>query len=155
MFDGKLPNPGDSDLIIQELVGRPIRRGRTNHPRGEQSAVSLDDLGQLAERLIKSRALQATAFPDLTPGDAGWTILLDLYVSHLNGSNVTVSSACVASGGPSTTALRHIAALEAAGFVCRHRDTLDRRRIYLQLTEDAFDKISKHLITLGQIWDYW
>ncbi len=70
-------------------------------------------------------------------GEPAWDILLDLLVAHQSGKPISVSSACIAADVPSSTALRYITRLEARGLVRRHRDTLDGRRHYLELTDRA------------------
>jgi DNA-binding MarR family transcriptional regulator len=62
-----------------------------------------------------------------------WRMLLDLCV---NGP-ASVTSLCLASGAPPTTALRHLGELEADGFVARSDDPRDARRHYLDLTGKA------------------
>lgn len=76
--------------------------------------------------------------------DPAWDILLDLYRASLNQKNISISSACIASAVPPTTALRHIKGLEDAGLVHRVPDKRDHRRIYLALTDKA-----------GQAMDRW
>ena len=62
-----------------------------------------------------------------------WRILLDLAV---NGS-CRIQSACVGSGWPETTALRHIVALERKGLVWRVAAADDRRGAFINLTTTA------------------
>lgn len=69
--------------------------------------------------------------------DPAWDILLDLYAAHLEGRSVSVSSACIASMVPPTTALRWITVLEKRGLVLRANDDLDARRRHLFLTDKA------------------
>lgn len=79
--------------------------------------------------------------PEPLFGDATAYVLLDLYASELEGKSVAVNSACIASNGPSTTALRHIGTLVAAGHLIRSSDPTDARRIYLQLAPGMREKI--------------
>ena len=51
------------------------------------------------------------------------------------GKHVSVSAICISSGAPQSTALRKLAALEAAGLVRRYLHGTDRRRVCLSLTE--------------------
>lgn len=68
---------------------------------------------------------------------AGWRILLDLLAQEEAGRPVSVSSACLASGAPPTTGLRHIEGLEMLGYVQRDFETPDRRCTYLALTDEG------------------
>lgn len=62
-------------------------------------------------------------------------MLLDIYASELAGQPTSVSSACIASNVPATTALRFIRTLTANGVIVRKSDPLDARRVYIELTD--------------------
>lgn len=78
--------------------------------------------------------------PDLF-SDPAWDMLLDLFLARDTGQRVAVSSLCVASGIPTTTALRWIRLLEAQGLLLRERDREDGRRSFVDLTPLARDKV--------------
>lgn len=84
---------------------------------------------ELKRRASRSRYLPADLF-----GEGGWAILLDLFVSEQKGRPVSVSSACIASQVPATTALRYIAALIEYELVERTDNPADRRVRLLSLT---------------------
>jgi hypothetical protein len=65
--------------------------------------------------------------------DPAWDMLLDLYIAQYEKRTVSISSACIASHVPSTTALRWITALEGDGWLVRADDPKDGRRVYLTL----------------------
>jgi DNA-binding MarR family transcriptional regulator len=67
-------------------------------------------------------------------GEPAWDILLDLYASEVEGRQVSISSACVASSVPATTALRWLNTLADSGLVARAPDGSDARRSNLELT---------------------
>lgn len=67
--------------------------------------------------------------------EPGWDILLDLYIMAARGKRVAISSACIASNVPATTALRWLAILEGESLIGRASDDADQRRIYVELTE--------------------
>lgn len=77
--------------------------------------------------------------------DPAWNILLDLYISERKGTMVSVSSMCIASKVPSTTALRWLTMIEKRGLIARRPDDYDRRRSFLYLTEDGRKKIETTL----------
>lgn len=89
--------------------------------------------------LYRRRRARAKFFPELTNmfGEAGWDVLLDLFIADLEGRRVSVSSACIAADVPPTTALRWIDALEDRATILREPDPADRRRTYLTLSPDA------------------
>jgi DNA-binding MarR family transcriptional regulator len=77
--------------------------------------------------------------------DPAWNILLDLYISERKGLMVSVSSMCIASKVPSTTALRWLTLIEKRGLIGRRPDDYDRRRSFLFLTDEGRKKIEATL----------
>lgn len=67
--------------------------------------------------------------------DPAWDILIDLFIASEEGQQISVSSACIASGVPASTALRWIKILEDTGHIARHQDPSDARRIFISLSE--------------------
>ncbi|MFA5965311.1 MAG: hypothetical protein WC804_14945 [Sphingomonas sp.] len=66
--------------------------------------------------------------------DPAWDILLDLFVHGEEHQLVSVSSACVASTAPLSTALRCLKAMERAGLIVFERDPFDKRRRFVALS---------------------
>lgn len=66
-------------------------------------------------------------------GDPAWEMLLDLLLAKIEGRLVAVSSACIASGAPMSTALRLVRRLVAEDVLCRLPDKHDRRRHFLAI----------------------
>ena len=69
--------------------------------------------------------------------DPAWDMLLDLYLSRLEGRRVAVSSLCIAASVPSTTALRWIKTMCDHGLFVRSADPEDGRRFFIHLSEEA------------------
>ncbi len=69
-------------------------------------------------------------------GDPAWEILLDLLLAKLENRTVSVSSACIASGAPTTTALRLINRLIDENILYRVQDERDGRRNFLGIHAD-------------------
>ena len=86
---------------------------------------------------IAARRLRDKTFPFDLSGDVYWTILLDMYLAHLEQRNDSISSVGIASGAPSTTALRHIRQLTDRGLIERYADPDDGRRVLIRLTTEA------------------
>lgn len=61
----------------------------------------------------------------------------------LDGAQVSVSSLCIASAVPPTTALRWIRTLTDKGFVHRQADPHDGRRVFIALTEETADALTR------------
>lgn len=84
---------------------------------------------------LDARRARARFLPIDLFGEPAWDLLLDLFIAGEEGKGVSITSACIASGVPSTTALRWIGVLEERGLIARVPDPEDGRRIYVSLTE--------------------
>lgn len=92
---------------------------------------------ELGKEMLRMRRERETLFGKDIFADPSWDILLDLFVSELQGVKVTISSACIAASAPQTTGLRHLKTLEARGLIRRVDDLHDKRRAYVALTDPA------------------
>lgn len=98
-----------------------------------------------AERLINERRIRSKYMPDDMLGEPSFDMLLDLYVASKHLEDVSVSSLCLASRVPTTTALRHIDLMERSDWVRRERDPTDGRRCFVRLTANAQAKFADWL----------
>lgn len=92
---------------------------------------------------IKARAARGQVFDTDLFRDPAWDMLLDLYDAHAQGRVTSVSSLCIAAQVPATTGLRYIAAMEKEGFVTRHRDETDHRRVLIEPSAAALEGVDK------------
>jgi len=72
-------------------------------------------------------------------GEPAWDILLDLFIAAKERRRVSVTSACIGSAVPSTTALRWISILERQGLLTREADPGDARRVYVRLSPRGYE----------------
>lgn len=91
----------------------------------------------LVRRLIRLRRDRDRHFPAEIFADPAWDMLLDLTAARLEQMDVPVSSLCVASAVPTTTALRWIRSLIEAGLLVRRTDPIDARRAFITLSDQA------------------
>jgi DNA-binding MarR family transcriptional regulator len=77
-------------------------------------------------------------------------MLLDLTAARAEHSRVSVTSLCIASGVPPTTAMRWIGQMVEAGLFERVEDDSDRRRAFIALTEKAADAMARYFAELGR-----
>ncbi|MBB6122437.1 winged helix DNA-binding protein [Sphingobium subterraneum] len=78
-------------------------------------------------------------------GEPAWDMMLDLFTARGRGERISVSSLCVAASVPATTALRWISLLTERGIVVRDDDPADRRRVFIDLTPEAFVRMKVFL----------
>ncbi|MBS0502680.1 MAG: MarR family transcriptional regulator [Proteobacteria bacterium] len=116
------------------------------------AAVSDAPLDANAVRgLIRVRRLRDQFFSKELFADPAWDMLLDLLAARLERSRVAVSSLCIAAAVPATTALRWIRTLTEHGLFVRSADPEDGRRIFIELSDAAYDSMTAYFQTLQQV----
>lgn len=127
-----------------ENLAMPSERPEGEGADGEFGSVLPEDHPywlELARRTYADRRRRDKLFGAGLFGEPAWDILLDLFIAAKEGKRVSVTSACIGSTVPATTALRWIAVLEANGCVVRENDPKDARRAFLHLTASAYAKM--------------
>jgi DNA-binding MarR family transcriptional regulator len=104
---------------------------------------------RLIRRIIRHRQLRARFFEGDLFADPAWDILLDLAAARAEHRRVSVTSLCIASGVPPTTALRWIGQMVEAGLLERVEDEADRRRAFIALADKAADAMARYFAELG------
>ncbi len=104
---------------------------------------------RLVRRIIRQRQLRARFFDGDLFGDPAWDMLLDLTAARAEHARVSVTSLCIASGVPPTTALRWIGQMSEAGLLERIEDETDRRRAFITLTDKAADSMARYFAEIG------
>lgn len=89
---------------------------------------------EAARKEMNRRRSRQAIEDEIEIGDAGWDILLDLYVMEAFERKVSISSASLVAAIPATTGLRYVERLVKGGFAYREEDQSDARRTYLRLT---------------------
>lgn len=135
-----------SDLA--ETISR-LNDGDGTAPTNDRSAEPSQITPAHLHQMLAARRARSRFFPDALFADPAWDILLDLLNSRLTQRRVSISSVCVASNVPPTTALRWIKLLENDGLVSRRADPFDGRRFYIELTEKAEASLSRYFASVG------
>lgn len=99
---------------------------------------------RLVRRIIARRQARARFFDRALFADPAWDILLDLAAARAEHARVSVTSLCIASGVPPTTALRWIGQMTEAGLLRRVEDDTDRRRVFVALTDGAAEAMARY-----------
>jgi len=118
---------GRIDNLLHQLVER--------HP----ARLSVQQAAVLAH---ESRRKRKAFFGPREITDGAWDILLDLFVAQFEKRKVTISSACVAAGVPSTTGMRYITHLESIGLLTRSRYPSYARVTFIQISDLGIDKLT-------------
>jgi DNA-binding MarR family transcriptional regulator len=76
-------------------------------------------------------------------------MLLDLTAARSEHRRVSVTSLCIASGVPPTTALRWIGQMVEQGQFVRVGDQADRRRAFIELSDRCADAMARYFAEIG------
>ena len=100
---------------------------------------------KFCKTIIKMRIERAKYFParDLF-GEPGWDMLLDAVVARITNKPVSITSICIASQVPPTTALRWINILIEQNFVTRTNDPTDKRRSLVWASDKSVSLLLKY-----------
>ncbi len=111
----------------------------------EPTSISDDELLKTARSLSFIWNSRKSFVDESLLADPGWVILLTLKITELTNDKIQISSLCIDSGAPATTALRWIKLLESKSLVKIEPDLHDRRRRYVALTKEASDQMGRYL----------
>jgi DNA-binding MarR family transcriptional regulator len=115
-------------------------------PDSAESSASNDAAFLAAAREeYANRDARFQVLPREILAEPAWDMLLDLYINGALNRRVSVTSACIASRVPPTTALRWLCVLERLDLVEREPDPTDSRRSWVVLTALARQKM-EHLM---------
>ncbi len=147
MTEAKL---NERDAAPEQACGRRAQarsRKRSDSYRVDTSNPVSPGLIARAESLYRERRRRDLELNETRElfGEPSWDILLDLFIARGRARPVSVSSACIASSTPQSTALRYVGVLEKVGLVQRAKDPRDARRQYLELTDLGLSKMTAYL----------
>lgn len=155
---------------LEALSGTPVEADVLGSDRVAASAFSFDAEGvrdcatqrlarsgrraalpdpRLVRRVIRQRQLRARFFDGELFADPAWDMLLDLTAARAEHKRVSVTSLCIASAVPPTTALRWISQMTDAGIFCRAEDSSDRRRAFICLSDKSAEAMAHYFAEVG------
>jgi len=106
----------------------------------------------VAQKMYSERTARNRFFPGMLFGEAAWDMLLDLYIAEKRNRLISITSACIASNVPPTTALRWITILEREGLVVRRADQRDGRRNFVQISERGYALMTAYFVEIQPQW---
>lgn len=119
------------DAVSDGLIG--YRAGPSLAPSPKPVVVRADDI----RNIVRLRRRRDRLFAGDLFADPAWDMMLDLMIARIERLRVAVSSLCIAAAVPATTALRWIKTLTETGIFVRVDDPTDRRRVFIELSDDA------------------
>ena len=123
---------GSADAVSDGLIG--YRAGPSAAGKMRDAApVRAEDV----RTMIRMRRQRDALFAAELFADPAWDMMLDLLAARIERIRVAVSSLCIASAVPPTTALRWIKTLTDMGIFRRIADPTDGRRVFIELSDEA------------------
>lgn len=113
------------------------------------STIYVGELVNRARQFVELRRARASFLPKELMGEPVWDMLLDLFIAACESKRISVSSACIASGVPPSTALRYLVKMEKHGLIVRSEDDTDGRRIYVAISPIAREAIGEWLHSIA------
>lgn len=127
-----------------------VKESETAHEEGSRRFKrSPQILFDLASSKYRIRRLRERYFQGGIFGEPAWDILLELFANHAKGSQISVTSLCIAANVPTTTALRYISLLEDRGLVTRSKAGHDRRVSFVKLSEHGHEAMTSYLMHIS------
>lgn len=136
-FLEKPVNPDHVVRIIRSL--REERRAEDR--RSRQPLGSMEEIA-LLKIAINAASNRHVVARDMAEG--AWLILIEAAVYHMQEQPLFVTSACIASGAPISSAVRYINDLEENGYLRRMPDPADGRRTSIVITERGLELVESY-----------
>lgn len=133
-----------AQLVVEPELSPSATLGQPANDRAD-AEVAIETV----HSVIEARRLRGQFFDDKLFADPAWDMLLDLYEAELAQRRVTVTSLCAAAAVPATTAVRWITVMTDAGLFTRRADSLDGRRVFVELTPAASEGMRRYFSQLG------
>ncbi len=95
---------------------------------------------------------RSKALGGIVKTDATWNMLAELLRARITRRRISVTSLCLASRGPVTSALRRLDQLLADGLVTYTLDPQDRRRKYIELTAEGANRMQAAVRGVAERW---
>jgi DNA-binding MarR family transcriptional regulator len=120
-------------------------RGDTAHiqPSPSDTEITLPS-PRFIRQIIRQRQARGRFFDPHLFGDPAWDMLLDLSAAHGERHPVSVTSLCIASGVPATTALRWVKQMVEMDLFERTQDSSDKRRAFIGLSDKAINAMARY-----------
>lgn len=112
---------------------------------GFSGAPAIPITAKMLQGILKARSSRNLYFSAELFSDPAWDMLLDLFLAKMKDEKIVVSSLCVGSGVPISTAHRRLNVLEKKGLILRTRDQKDTRRVFVELTLEGERKMRLYL----------
>lgn len=108
---------------------------------------------RVCQLLIAERELVGQIFGFAVCPAPTWDILLDLYSAQCDGTDIYLSSLCIAAHIPLSSAHRKVQELVDEGWLQRFSDASDGRRVTVRLSGTIMERMTALLDTMVHLID--
>lgn len=146
-----LSGPLDDETVVKASAFSFDGEGLRDPARQKQTRKTRPALPdpRLVRKIIRQRQMRGRFFQSELFADPAWDMLLDLTAARVEHKRVSVTSLCLASGVPPTTALRWISQMTELGLFSRAEDDTDRRRAFITISDKACDAMAHFFAAIG------
>jgi hypothetical protein len=134
---------------LAHLAVPPEVAAKSRRPSPANDVPERDIPAEMVRYVIQSRRLRNRFFDKELFADPAWDMMLDLFYAEIAQLRVSVSSLCIASAVPPTTALRYIKTMTDADLFRRRPDRHDARRVFVELTPLASEGMRCYFNEIG------
>ena len=149
--------PDRLDILLQELrfltrqIEVELRQKRSTAGSSLDAYVLSQSPSAYAAREYRRRRLRAHAFKCFSfDREPAWDMLLDLMATSTSDRALRVTSVCIASHTPPTTALRHLALLSEHQLVTIQDDERDGRARSVRLSAKGHAAVDRYFSLLDE-----
>lgn len=125
------------NALINELLAAPAEEAAAD------GIPTTDELVATAKACIRARRRRQDLFPGIQVADPAWDLMLELFITDAEGRRISVTGLGLGANVPGATVLRWLAMFQEAGLIMREPDAMDRRRIWVHLTEAGRERIAR------------
>lgn len=105
----------------------------------------------MAKRLLGSREMRARIGAACDLSEAGWQMLLDLFIAEQLGHKVSITDLALTAQVPKSTGLRIAGQLVDDGLAIREADPADKRRQWMRLADQTRAQIDEYLVDAARL----
>jgi Winged helix DNA-binding domain len=143
-------SPNEEQFLLSKRKESSDQESYGQVPAKRSTRTPLPD-PRLIRRIIRNRQLRGRFLHVDLFADPAWDMLLDLTAARAEHKRVSVTSLCIASCVPPTTALRWVGLMTEMGLLDRVEDDSDRRRSFVALSDKAADAMARYFAELGRL----
>lgn len=102
-------------------------------------------LANVAHKILRQRRGRSEHLPPELFSEPAWDMLLDLFIAQMEQKKISVTSVCLVTPVPTTTALRWLDVLQSLSLIERHPSADDKRVTFVRLSREGRNALRRYL----------